>query len=118
VCRKQSCSRAVVFKTCNNCTIKLRDICIYLINNGDFIRILTCCLLNVTYFLCEYRQRSRLRTAYGVGGSVYLTLPDDGSPAPKHVVVCNKTVVLDLYVLFGRIISALFIYDIFVTGTP
>ena len=91
MCRKQSLwSRAVVFKTCNNFTIKLRGIFIYLINNGDFIHIMTCCLLNVTYFLCEYRQRSRLRTAHGVSGSVYLTLPDDGCPAPKHVVVCNK----------------------------
>ena len=60
-----------------------------LINNGDFIHILTCCLLNVTFYV-DIVQRSRMRTAYGGSSSVYLTLPDDGWPGPKHAVVCNK----------------------------
>jgi len=52
VYRKQSLGpRAVVYKTSKNCTIKLRDIFICLINNGDFIHILTCCLLNVTFYV-------------------------------------------------------------------
>ena len=51
VYREQSLRpRAVIYNTSNNRTIKLQDI-IYLINNGDFIHILTCCLLNVTLYV-------------------------------------------------------------------
>jgi len=51
VYREQSLRpRAVVYKTNNNCTIKLRDI-VCLVNNGAFIHILTCCLLNVTLYV-------------------------------------------------------------------
>ena len=31
--------------------VKLPDIFIYLINNGDIIDILTCCVLNVTFYV-------------------------------------------------------------------
>ena len=36
----------------------------YLINEEDLIHILTYCILKVTYVLCEYRQRRRLRISY------------------------------------------------------
>jgi len=42
--------RAVIYKTSNSCTTKLCDI-IYLVNNGDFIHILKCCLQNVTLYV-------------------------------------------------------------------
>jgi hypothetical protein len=39
-----------VYSTITNCNVKLGNIFICLINNRDFISILTCCLLNVTHF--------------------------------------------------------------------